>query len=142
MTLVRWNPRRSLISLPNEIDRFFDNWGLGFENFDKVWNPNVDISESDDAFEVIAEIPGMSKDDIKISIKENVLTLTGEKKQEEKTDKKNYHRVERMYGQFQRSFRLPNSVKSDDIKAKYQNGVLSITIPKAEEVKPKEIEVK
>jgi len=141
MTLVRWNPRRSLISLPNEIDQFFGNWGLGFENFDKVWNPNVDISETEDAFEVVAEIPGMSKKDIKISIRENVLTLTGEKKQEEKTDKKNFHRVERMYGQFQRSFRLPNTVKSEDIKAEYKNGVLNITIPKAEEVKPKEITV-
>ncbi len=141
MTLARWNPRRSLVSLPNEIDRFFGDMGLGFENFDKVWNPNIDISESEEVFEVVAEIPGMSKEDIKISIKENVLTLTGEKKQEEKTDKKNFHRAERMYGQFQRSFQLPNTVKSDDIKAKYENGVLNITIPKAEEVKPKEISV-
>jgi len=141
MTLARWNPRRSLISLPNEIDRFFNDWGLGFENFDKVWSPNVDISENEDAFEVIAEIPGMGKEDIKISIKDNVLTLTGEKKQEEKIEKKNFHRIERMYGQFQRSFQLPNTVKSDDIKAQYKDGVLSITIPKTEDVKQKEITI-
>ena len=141
MTLVKCNPQRSLVSLPNEIDRFFDDWGLGFENSDRVWSPNVDISENDDAFEVIAEIPGMSKEDIKISIKDNVLTLNGEKKQEEKTEKKDFHRVERMYGQFQRSFRLPNTVKSDDIEAQYKDGVLSIKIPKMEEVKPKEITV-
>ena len=86
MTLARWNPRRSLISLPNDIDRFFNDWGLGFENLDKVWSPNVDIAENEDAFKVIAELPGMGKEDIKISIKDNVLTLTGEKKQEEKKE--------------------------------------------------------
>jgi len=141
MTLVKWTPMRSLISLPEEIDRFFTGFGLGWKDFDSVWSPSVDLSETEDSYEVKAEVPGMNKDEIKISYHDNVLTLSGERKQEEKTDKKNYHRIERAYGRFERSFRLPEEVKAEEIKAKYKNGVLSIEIPKAEKVKPKEIEV-
>jgi len=141
MTLVRWNPMRSLISLPNEIDRFFDDFGLNVRDFDTVWRPHVDLSESENSYEVKAELPGMKKEDIKIEVHDNVLTLTGEKKQENKTDKKNYHRIERSYGRFERCFRLPKEVKAEEIKAKYKNGVLSIDIPKTEETKPKEIVV-
>ena len=141
MKLVRYNPMRNLISLPYEIDRFFDDYGLGFKGQDSVWSPSVDLSETDDHYEVKAEIPGMKKDEINISVKDNVLTLSGEKKQEEKSDNKNLYRVERMYGLFERSFTLPKNVKADEIKAKYKNGVLTVEIPKAEEVKPKEIVV-
>ena len=141
MTLVRWNPMRSLISLPNEIDRFFDDYGLNLRDSDTIWRPHVDLSESEDLYEVEAELPGMKKEDIKIEIHDNVLTLTGEKKQEEKSDKKSYHRIESSYGKFERSFRLPKEVKAEDIKAKYKNGILTIDIPKVEETKPKEIAV-
>jgi HSP20 family protein len=141
MKLVRYNPERSLISLPYEIDRFFEDFGLGYKNMDTVWNPSVDLSETDDHYEVKAEIPGMKKEDIKISVKDNVLTLSGEKKQENKTDKKNVYCVERLYGQFERSFTLPKNVKADAIKAKYKDGVLTVEIPKTEDVKPKEIAV-
>ena len=141
MTLVRWKPSRSLISLPREIDRFFDDFGLNFRDFDTVWSPRVDLAESEDGYEVKAELPGLKKEEIKVEVHDQVLTLTGEKKNEEKSDTKNYHRVERTYGRFGRSFRLPKEVKSDEIKAKYKNGILTIDIPKSEETKPKEIAV-
>ena len=141
MRLVRWNPYRSLITLPDEIDRFFSDFGLDARMSDTVWNPSVDLSENEDGYEVKAEIPGMKKEDIRVSYRDNVLTLTGEKKQEDEKKKENYHRIERTYGRFERSFWLPEEVKADAIKAKYQNGVLSVRIPKAEEVKPKKIEV-
>ena len=141
MTLVRWNPYRSLIDLPREIDRFFGNWGLDSNQSDVMWSPIVDLSETDDMYEVKAEIPGMNKSDIKVSVHDNILTLSGEKKKEEETKDKNYYRVERSYGKFERSFRLPAEVKAEEIKAKYKDGVLSVSIPKAEEKKPKEISV-
>ena len=141
MKLVRYNPARNLISLPYEIDRFFDDFGLGLKNTDSVWNPSVDLSETDDHYEVKAEIPGMKKEEIKISVKDNVLTLSGEKKQEIKKDDEKAYRIERMYGQFERSFTLPKNVEADAIKAKYKDGVLTVQIPKTEEVKPKEIVV-
>ena len=141
MQLIRWNPYRSLISLPDEIERFFSDFGLDTRASDTVWSPSVDLAENDNSYEVKAEIPGMKREDIKVSYRDDVLMLTGEKKQEKENKDKNYHRIERAYGRFERSFWLPKEVKADEIKAQYKNGVLSISIPKAEEVKPKEIEV-
>ncbi len=141
MQLIRWNPYRSLISLPDEIERFFSDFGLDTRTSDTVWSPSVDLSENDEDYKVKAEIPGMKKEEIKVSYRDNVLTLTGEKKQEKEKKDENYHRIERAYGKFERSFWLPKEVKADEIRAKYKDGVLSISIPKAEEVKPKEIEV-
>ena len=141
MSLVRWNPTRNLISISDEIDRFFNDFGLNLRESDTVWRPSVDLSETENTYEVKAEMPGMKKEDIKVEVKENVLILTGEKKHETKDDKKNFHRLERVYGKFQRSFRLPREVKSEEIKAKYRNGVLTVEIPKTEEMKPKEVSV-
>lgn len=140
MTLVRWRPRH-LTSLPTDIDRFFEDFGLGWKHFDRAWSPSVDLSETDDKYEVTVDLPGMKKDEIQIQYKDNVLVLSGEKKHEEKVDQKNYHRIERAYGKFERSFRLPKDVKAESIKASYKNGVLHVEIPKAEKVKPKEISV-
>ena len=141
MTLVRWKPMRNLISMNDEIDRFFNDFGMNFIEMDTVWKPTVDLSETEEGFEVKAELPGMKKEDIKVEMNDGLLILTGEKKQEKKDDKKNYHRIERAYGKFERSFRLPSNVKGEEIKAKYKNGVLTIEIPKSEEAKPKEIAV-
>ena len=141
MRLIRWNPKQNLISLPGEMEPFFNNFGQDFWNTDSVWNPAVDISESDSSFLVNAEIPGMTKNDIKISIEDDVLTLSGEKKLEKKEDKKNYHRAERLHGKFERSFHIPREVKIDQIKADYENGILSVNIPKSEKIKPKEIAI-
>ena len=141
MTLVKWKPARNLISFPYELDRFFNDFGLDYGHSDTVWSPNVDVSETEKNYEVKAEIPGLKKEDIKVTVEDNILKLSGEKKHEEETNDKNYHRLERSYGKFERSFRLPKEVKKEEIKASYKNGVLDVVIPKAEEVKPKEITV-
>ncbi len=141
MSLIRWNPYRNLVSLPREIDRFFNDFGLDVWNTDTVWIPAVDITETEDGYEVKAEIPGMKKDEIKINYEDDMLTLSGERNHEKEEKNKNYHRIERRYGKFQRSFYLPKHVKADGIKANYKNGVLTVNIPKSEEAKPKEIAI-
>ncbi|HDQ00178.1 MAG TPA: Hsp20/alpha crystallin family protein [bacterium] len=141
MSIIRWNPGRTLMNLPDEMDRFFGDFGLDFWNSDSVWNPAVDITEKSDSYEVKAELPGMKKDEIKISREDDVLMISGERKSEQDEKKDNYHRIERRYGKFQRSFYLPKNVKANDIKANYKDGVLTVTIPKSEEAKPKEIAV-
>ncbi len=105
------------------------------------WTPSVDISETDNSFEVRAELPGVAKDDLSISVKDNLLTLSGEKRQESTDDTQNYRRVERRYGNFQRSFTLPSDVAADDIKADYTDGVLTLSIPKPEAAKPTEVPI-
>lgn len=145
MAIMRWRPWDGPYSVQQELNRLFDNF------YDRVpeerewpaqrWNPAVDISESNGDFHVDVEIPGMNKEDIKISLENNVLMLKGEKKQEREFDQDNCHRLERSYGSFVRSFELPVPVQADKIKASYKNGVLKIDLPKAEEVKPKEIPI-
>ena len=105
------------------------------------WTPSVDISETKDNFEVRAELPGIAKDDLHISVKDSLLTLSGEKRQEQVDDTQNYRRVERRYGSFQRKFALPPEVATDDIKAEYTDGVLTLSIPKPEATKPAEIPI-
>jgi HSP20 family protein len=122
-------------------DDFFGRPLVKSEWTDSVWNPTVDVSEDKESVIIKAEMPGMKKEDVKISVQDNVLTLKGEKKQEKEEKDKNYHRIERSYGSFCRSFQLPTSVKTDKIKANYKDGVLSVTLPKTEEVKPKEIPI-
>jgi HSP20 family protein len=157
MTLIRWKPIRDLstwqpisdvsseiFNMQREIDRLFDRFrgGVTAESSVSTWAPAVDIVEEKDHFVVRAELPGVEKKDVKITIENNVLALRGEKKFEEEKEGKNFHRVERSYGSFYRSFTLPTSVVSNKIEASYADGVLTITIPKSEEAKPKEIEVK
>jgi len=150
MTLVRWSPIRDLatelVDLQKEINRMFDRFFRGFEDEEEIrvttWSPRVDISETDDEYIVRAEVPGVSKDDIKVTIKDNVLTISGEKKQEKEAKGENFHRIERVYGSFTRTFTLPGAVKVDKVEAKFKDGVLTIKLPKVEEAKPKEIEVK
>ena len=105
------------------------------------WAPSVDISETDDKFEVRAELPGVAKDDLHVSVKDNLLTLSGEKRQGDVDDTQNYRRVERRYGSFQRRFTLPPEVATDDIKAEYSDGVLTLSIPKPEVAKPTEVPI-
>ena len=153
MSLVRWNPARDLATWPSdlfgiqrEMNRLFDNFFRGDVRDEDsalmAWTPAVDIAEHDDEYLVKVELPGVNKEDVKITLESNILTIRGEKKQEKETKKENYHRIERNYGSFQRSFTLPTVVKSDKIDAVYKDGVLSISLPKAEEAKPKQIEVK
>lgn len=154
MTLIRWKPAHELARWPSdlwnmqrEINRVFDSFMQGGTQDDgslglSMWTPAVDIVERENEYEVKVELPGVSKDDVKITLESNVLTIRGEKKQEREEKGENTHRVERSYGSFQRSFTLPTIVKSDKIDARYSDGVLAIILPKAEEAKPKQIEVK
>jgi HSP20 family protein len=152
MAIIRWHPFRDLTGLDSDLGRIRREMDHLFglmrggqvddDTFGSFWSPSVDIIEHDDAFIVEAELPGMSKDDVKTSIEGNILTIKGEKKQEQAKEGKNYHRTERVYGSFMRSFTLPTSVRTDKIEASYKNGILTVRIPKAEEAKSKSIEVK
>jgi HSP20 family protein len=133
--------------MQREINRLFDGFfqgGLQDDGtvFTSAWNPAVDIAEQDNDYVVRMELPGVGKDDVKITMRENILTVKGEKKKEKESKGSSFHRVERSYGSFERSFTLPSAVKADSIDASYRDGILSITLPKAEEAKPKQIEVK
>lgn len=154
MSLVRWNPSRELAAFPTdilnmqrEVNKMFNSFFRGDTQDDggmipSVWTPAVDVAEHENQYVVKVELPGVTKDDVKITIQENVLTIRGEKKQETETKDSNFHRVERSYGSFQRSFSLPTHVKNEKIEASYKDGILTVTLPKAEEAKPKQIEVK
>jgi HSP20 family protein len=117
-------------------------FGEGGESEVVAWGPVVDIEEDENRFQITAELPGIKLDEVKISIENNVLALKGEKKREVTENKGNYHRVERSYGRFQRSFTLPSTVNADKVKAEMDNGILVITLPKAEEAKAREIPIK
>lgn len=144
--LTTRRPMRNLFSLHNEMGRIFGDLFTPHEDTtnmeDTSWVPTVDISETENGYEIRAELPGVSEDDVNVSVTDNVLTVKGEKRQEEETEGKNYHRVERRYGSFQRSFSLPRHIETDAIKAKFKEGVLTLGIPKAEVAKPTEIPIK
>jgi HSP20 family protein len=124
------------------LDTFFRGGVADDGSFGNFWSPAVDIREREDAYLVEIELPGLTKDDVKITMENNILTIQGEKKHEKEERRGDYHRSERVYGSFQRSFTLPSSVKNDKIEAQYKNGILTVSLPKVEEAKPKAIEVK
>ncbi|MYF99084.1 Hsp20/alpha crystallin family protein [Candidatus Poribacteria bacterium] len=138
-------PIGNLFNLHNEMGRLFGDLLSSQENDvdteNASWIPTVDISESENTYEIHAELPGVTENDVNISVTDNLLTIKGEKQVQENTDNKNYHRVERRYGSFKRSFTLPRLVNTSEIKAGFKDGILSLTIPKAEEAKPKEIQI-
>lgn len=146
MTLVKFTPMREALRTGNRLDQIFDSffgstWPVtGREPF--AWAPQVDVEETQDAVKFHADLPGLSKKDITISVENHHLTIQGERKSEAAEKQSNFHRLERAYGSFYRSFLLPESVLSDRVEASYKDGVLEITVPKAEEVKPREIEIK
>jgi HSP20 family protein len=122
-------------------DRFFDDFGLPELSSDKQWLPTIDVSETDDHVIVRAEVPGMDKKDINITMSDGLLTIQGEKKQEKEEEKENYRFVERHYGSFSRSLRIPNGVDADKIDASYKDGVLKVAVPKSEPEKSRKIEI-
>jgi HSP20 family protein len=131
------------IDMRREIDRLFDRMLEGSSLGESALTvPPVDILEEDHQYVVKAELPGVNSEDVKITLQDDVLSIRGEKRREERVEEKNYHRLERSAGIFQRSFTLPSAVKSDQIEASFENGILTVTIPKAEDAKPREIEVK
>lgn len=145
MELVRWRPRRYVPAVPYDIDRAFDRLMRGWVNpvsdpsFD--WDPSVDVSESDDEIIVKIEIPGVSDEDVDISVDDNHLIISGEKRQEVEEKGRSYCCVERSYGSFRRSLALPSGAKVDSIKASPRDGVLSIVIPKSDDRKSRKIEI-
>jgi len=145
MTIVRYDPFRDLRTLQEEVNRLFSTnltRGFGEEGIGAgAWNPSVDIYENKDHIVLEAELPGMKRDDFELSVENNVITLRGERQFEKKDDADNYHRVERSYGSFTRSFTLPQTVSADGATAEYRNGVLRVTLPKREETKARRIEI-
>ena len=144
MALVRWSPIRSGFTPQNELSRMVDDFfGRRFDvEGPTAWQPVVDIEEAPEAYLVRAELPGMRLEDIKITVADNALSIRGEKRREEEKKGTTYHRVERVYGSFERSFSLGHAVAADKIEATYRDGVLDVSIPKAEEAKAREIQIK
>lgn len=134
MRLRVWEPFRRVAPFYADFDKLTNE-------AEGTWHPSVDISENENAFVLKAELPGVNREDINIDINNKTLTLKGEKKFEEKTEKENYVRVERSYGSFSRTFALSDKVDTENVKASYKDGVLEVTLPKREEAKPKEIKV-
>lgn len=142
-TLSRWEPFRGVGSLQEQINRVFDDvvGRTTDESALSTWVPAVDIYETEHELVVKADLPDVDPKDLDIRVENNLLTIHGERKFEKKVSEENYLRVERSYGTFSRSFSLSNSVNPEAIKADYQNGVLTLSIPKREEAKPKQIKV-
>lgn len=148
MAIVRWDPFRDLVTLQERMNRMFDEsyrgvargseeeWALGGS-----WAPAVDIYEQGNDIVLKAELPGVDPKDVDIRVENNVLTLRGERRFDSEVKRESYHRVERAYGAFARSFTLPSVVDTAHIKAEYRDGVLQVTLPKREEAKPKQIQI-
>jgi len=146
MDLIRWNPWNELVSLRERMNRVFDDSLFRSDRRDDLmamgtWSPAVDMFEKDDKVVIKAELPGLDKKDISLDLKNGVLTLKGERKHENEVKEENYYRREMSCGKFIRSFTLPGDVDADKIKAEFQNGLLTVEVPKPEEHKPKQIPV-
>jgi HSP20 family protein len=146
MALARWTPYRDMMSVRDEMNRVLNEvFGRGANDESAwssgTWSPPVDIYETDDALIMKAELPGFSKDEISIELKENTLLVRGERKREDEVKEGNYHRMERVYGAFQRSFLLPTTVDQEKVKASYKDGILELRLPKVQAAQPKRIAV-
>ncbi len=140
--LTRWDPFQEMLNLRRTVDRLFDNVGTDHEWAQPgMWGLAVDVVENKDDFVVKASVPGINPDDIDISYADDTLTIKGEIKSDNEVKENQYHLRERRYGSFARSVTLPTKIKGDAIEASYQNGVLTLRLPKAEEVKPKRIAI-
>ena len=147
MSVVRWDPFRELEEMSERLNRVFARPGTNRQNGKEAltvadWIPHVDISEADQQYEITAELPGLKKEEVKITLQAGVLTLQGERKQEKEEKGARYHRVERSYGSFVRSFTMPDVIDEEKVSAEFKDGVLHIRLPKSEKAKPKAIDVK
>lgn len=145
MAIIRWDPFRDLITIREKMNRLFEEaFSSRTEEKDLIgstWTPSVDIYEDENSLVLTAEIPGIDEKDIEIKIEDSTLTLKGERKFEKEAKEENYHRIERAYGSFHRSFTLPNYIDQDKIEAEHESGVLKITMPKKSELKPRSIKI-
>ena len=140
MAIIRWDPFRELSNMDDQFNRLWRGLAEG-RGRQESWLPAVDVFDQPDAVVLKAELAGMNPDDIDISVEDNVLTIKGERKFEEKVDEERYYRIERRFGSFQRSLALPQGVKPEDISASYDDGILEVRVPKAEQEQPKRIQV-
>lgn len=145
MAFYQWHPARNFQTVQREMNRlfedFFDSQSVENENVKSNWSPKVDIFDQGDDIVFIAELPGVSKENMKLSVNQGVLALSGEKPAPVLGDNECVHCAERFFGPFERKFTLPSNVDASKINADFQNGVLNIKLPKAEEAKPKEIQI-
>ena len=142
--LTRRTPNRTVRDLQREVDSIFDRFfgRGGDDDTSTVWAPRTDLSETDDAFRIRLDVPGMTKDDIAINLQNNTLTVSGERSSERQEDGEEYVRVERAFGNFHRTFTLPDAVDPDRVEATYDEGVLTINVPKTEKSTRRQIEIK
>jgi len=143
--MTPWRRNRGALARPRKdlFDLFFEDLTLpDFWTAEKSWMPAFDVSETDNEIVVKAELPGMNVEDIDIALTDGLLTIKGERKMEKEDKEENYHRIERQFGSFSRSLNLGTKVRADGIEAGYKDGILTVTLPKVEESKPKKIEVK
>jgi HSP20 family protein len=146
MTLIRWSPvrTRELTTVQDEVNRLFDSFFSHTPqrgDFNAVFTPAADIEENADGYVIRMDLPGVSQKDVKVSLSGDLLTIRGERKQENQTDHGTHHRIERVHGSFERSFTLGTPVRNDQVKAQVKDGVLEVRVPKAEEAKVRDIEI-
>jgi len=146
MNLVKWDPIRELEDVSNRLNRLFGRSLARTESGSDTlamndWTPSTDISETDTAYLIKAEIPGVNREDVKVTLQDGMLTIRGERRQEKEEKDKKFHRIERTYGSFVRSFRMPDDADESAIKAEFKDGMLNVTLGKSEKAKPKAIEV-
>jgi HSP20 family protein len=145
MAIIRWDPFRDLVTLRDKMNRLFEDAATGRgeekELISSSWAPAIDIYEDETQLVLTAEVPGINEKDVEIKIEDNLLSIQGERKLEKETKEENYHRIERAYGSFYRSFTLPNYIDQDKIRAEHENGVLKITMPKKAELKPRKVKI-
>lgn len=145
-TLTRYRPFRPMSSLRRELDQLLGDVipSFGEEEFEgatAVWSPRMDLTETENEFLVRMDLPGIDRKDVKINVEDHRLSISGERKEEVKEEKKNFLRMERSYGSFYRAFDLPGAVREDDVKAEMADGVLTIHLPKTEISKPRQIQI-
>ncbi len=145
MAVIRWDPFRDLNTLQDRMNRLFEEANRGGRADEPTattsWSPSVDVFETEESIVVKAEVPGVDPKEIELSLENNVLTLKGDRRFEKETKDENYHRIERSYGGFSRSFSIPALVEEAAIKADYKEGVLTIVLPKTEKARPKQIQI-
>jgi len=143
MAIIRWDPFRDLVTLRDKMNRLFEDAVRGEEKdlITSSWAPAVDIYETENELVLAAEVPGVEEKDVEISVEDNTLSIRGERKFQKETKEENYHRIERSYGSFYRSFTLPSYVDQERIHAEHESGVLKVHMPKKPEVKPRKVKI-
>lgn len=146
MAITRWDPFKDLISLREKMNKLFEDSMSRSQADDQdfsvgAWKPSVDIYETADKMVLVADLPGIKQEDIELKVENNLLTIRGERKMDKEIKQEDFHRIERAYGSFSRSFTLPATIDIDKIKAEHRNGILQVILPKKEETKAKKIKI-